>query len=236
DFDYPLLIKLVQNNPHLYDKSLEDFKDDLVRSKTFRKIAKRLGVTEREAIQRWKNLRDKYGREKRKVIPSGAEPPIIPWPYLKEMSFLNKFIKQRHSNKSFVRSESPQPSPQSLIPSLQPFEFVYLSDNSSSSSPPPLQPRPQSPSIPLPQRQNGSPQLSPEPIQCTPNGRGKKRKRDEFDLLAAAQELANDLKLGRQEKTSNQLFGEYMGKRLDDFSPNRAKDIRKKIVLLLETD
>ncbi|CAH0563643.1 unnamed protein product, partial [Brassicogethes aeneus] len=246
DFNYPLLIELVQSHPHLYDKSLVDFKDDLVRSKTNRKIAKILEVTEAEVVQKWKNLRDRYTREKKKIIRSGSEASTNQWPYLKQMSFLDRFIRQRNS---FKRSISPKPrsrsrsSLRSIAPVPQPFELVYLSNSSNSSihsSPPSPRSRSESPSVPLPKPPTLSPQLTPEPPQYVPKERVEKniniKKGDEFELLALAQNLANDLKSGRREKTSNQLFGEYLGNRLDDLPLDKAQELRKTMFLLLETN
>lgn len=47
-----------------------------------------------DCIRHWKNLRDRFTREKRNK-PTGSEAPESNWPYFEEMSFYNKCSRPR---------------------------------------------------------------------------------------------------------------------------------------------
>lgn len=112
--NYDLFISLVQSFPHLYDKSNKNFKNNIIRDNSWTEIGLALHMSRNENLfsylfpiiqfvyftatdcQRiWKNLRDKYTREKR-AIPSGAEAPSEPqWEYFHALRFLDEHIRRR---------------------------------------------------------------------------------------------------------------------------------------------
>lgn len=110
-----LLIEFIEQEPHIYDKSNPKFKDELLKQKTYENIGgilnlsgKRIqyiilnlclifiNVLEEKVRKIWKNLRDRYVREKKKVTKSGQEcEDAYSWPYMMQMKFLDAYIKPR---------------------------------------------------------------------------------------------------------------------------------------------
>lgn len=113
-----LLISLVKNYPHLYDKQSKNDKDQLMKNNSWKEIAEIMNMAGKlplnyifvqiisclfyflvsECQNRWIRLREKYAREKKKItcIPSGAEGGYkIQWPYFSELKFLEKHITSR---------------------------------------------------------------------------------------------------------------------------------------------
>ncbi|XP_050505860.1 uncharacterized protein LOC126884105 [Diabrotica virgifera virgifera] len=93
-----MLIGLIRGYPHLYDKSNRNFKDQHMKENSWKKIAEGVEMTVKDCQRLWLNLRNKYGREK-KALPSGSGAPATPqWEYFDSMSFINKYVKPRHTH------------------------------------------------------------------------------------------------------------------------------------------
>ncbi|XP_033216316.1 uncharacterized protein LOC117172465 isoform X2 [Belonocnema kinseyi] len=96
--DY-LLIDLVRQNPHLYDKDLKDFKDIDKREHTWREISAVVNLNVNDCQQRWVRLREKFSKERRvqeELERSGnKEFKLSSWPFYDELRFLEPFIKRR---------------------------------------------------------------------------------------------------------------------------------------------
>ncbi|KAJ8956022.1 hypothetical protein NQ318_006298 [Aromia moschata] len=98
DVDVGLLIKLVQNFPHIYDHGHKSFKNNVLRENTWSKIAATLKVPVDDCMRVWKNVRDKYTRERRHVLTHASDgTPISKWEFYDAMRFLNPFIKRRRT-------------------------------------------------------------------------------------------------------------------------------------------
>ncbi|KAJ8929266.1 hypothetical protein NQ314_018059 [Rhamnusium bicolor] len=96
DVDVGLLIKLVQNFPHIYDHGHKSFKNNTLRENTWAKIAATLKWT--IVCEYGKNVRDKYTRERRAVMSQPADGPVLSkWDFYDAMEFLNPYIKRRRT-------------------------------------------------------------------------------------------------------------------------------------------
>ncbi|XP_046419359.1 transcription factor Adf-1-like [Neodiprion fabricii] len=92
------LIEEVKKYPLLFDTNIKGYKDNETKDTTWVKIASDLQVKPHEAKNRWRNLRDRFVREK-KLISSENETDkaqkASPWPLLEHMSFMWNFIIHR---------------------------------------------------------------------------------------------------------------------------------------------
>ena len=57
-----------------------------------------------ECKQRWRSLRDRYVREKRKIVLASGSAAMEPdiWPYFNQLQFLNQSIKPRQQSSNYV--------------------------------------------------------------------------------------------------------------------------------------
>ncbi|XP_067123725.1 uncharacterized protein [Centruroides vittatus] len=63
-------IEEVRKYPHLYDKSHRDYKDTTMKRTIWTAVGAKFGMTEDEAVKKWRVQRDRYRRESRKVNES----------------------------------------------------------------------------------------------------------------------------------------------------------------------
>lgn len=91
------MIRLVKENRHLWHNSADGFTGNpSKRVKLFINIAEEIGTTAFEANRRFTSLRERYGKESKK-LEQGHE---ISWPYFKDLNFLNDVIRRRDKRKS----------------------------------------------------------------------------------------------------------------------------------------
>ncbi|CAH1986884.1 unnamed protein product [Acanthoscelides obtectus] len=70
-----LLIQLVEKCPHIYNKTLKEYKDDKMKENNWLSIAEFLDSEPAIVKKRWDNLRDRFVRAYRQyntVLPSGS--------------------------------------------------------------------------------------------------------------------------------------------------------------------
>ncbi|KAL3281829.1 hypothetical protein HHI36_005029 [Cryptolaemus montrouzieri] len=59
------LIDLIHNNPVLFDRRHKDAKNHDLKLKTWKKVARELEIPVSDCVNRWKNLRERYSKERR---------------------------------------------------------------------------------------------------------------------------------------------------------------------------
>lgn len=67
------LAEEVRRYPNLYDSSSKHYKDNKLATNSWKEISERTGLqSAEEAAKKWKNLRDKYVRLQRKMVPASS--------------------------------------------------------------------------------------------------------------------------------------------------------------------
>lgn len=67
------LAEEVRRYPNLYDSSSKHYKDNKLATSSWKEISERTGLqSAEEAAKKWKNLRDKYVRLQRKMVPASG--------------------------------------------------------------------------------------------------------------------------------------------------------------------
>ncbi|KAG8226952.1 hypothetical protein J437_LFUL004670 [Ladona fulva] len=104
------LIAEIKNHPLLYDPGVPENRDMNAKESTWTFIAKSLGYSVRECKMRWKSLRERFARERKKIILSNVEygsddehekdGKAGTWHLMKHMSFLWNFVFHRNINRS----------------------------------------------------------------------------------------------------------------------------------------
>ncbi|XP_071449437.1 uncharacterized protein [Hetaerina americana] len=108
------LIAEIKSHPLLYDPGVPENRDVNAKESTWAFIAKSLGYTVRECKMRWKSLRERFARERKKIIMTNHGEAIDSddnhekdgqnkpgsWHLMKEMYFLWNFVFHRNMNRS----------------------------------------------------------------------------------------------------------------------------------------
>ncbi|KAJ8924719.1 hypothetical protein NQ315_000871 [Exocentrus adspersus] len=123
DIDIGLLIKLVQNFPHIYDHRHKNFKNNELKDSTWKRIAATLKVPVEDCLRVWKNLRDRFTREQRVIKTHPHDNSnVSKWEFYDCMTFLSPFIKRRRTITVRKRSamaqnnlDSPSPATESKL-------------------------------------------------------------------------------------------------------------------------
>ncbi|EAT32379.1 AAEL015471-PA [Aedes aegypti] len=110
------LIELVRKHPLLYDKQCHAYRKAALKDRAWSSIASILGegITGEKAYKRWKNLRDRFMKELRKVentSTSGAGVSDIhtpKWVFYEDLSFLRDHCKRRRTTSNYPSSTSCQ--------------------------------------------------------------------------------------------------------------------------------
>ncbi|KAB0797177.1 hypothetical protein PPYR_08171 [Photinus pyralis] len=85
-------ILLVQSRPILYDKNHPQYKAKKVKAEVWNEVAKEINLTANECEQRWKSLRERYGRERKlRHVDQNRKK----WVYFDILNFLDGHIKAR---------------------------------------------------------------------------------------------------------------------------------------------
>ncbi|XP_058839520.1 uncharacterized protein LOC131694999 [Topomyia yanbarensis] len=100
--DSESIISEVFSHNILWDKTLKEYHNRVLVEKEWNTISKRLDVPKDLLKKRWKNLRDQFGKELKKIPQSKSGDPgpasldnYSTWPYFKSMWFLQKQMKPR---------------------------------------------------------------------------------------------------------------------------------------------
>nr|XP_002124233.1 transcription factor Adf-1-like isoform X2 [Ciona intestinalis] len=93
------LINLVQPNFHLYDSKYTHYKDSTKKQNTWRYISQQIGQPADACMKRWRSLRDRFGKEKKKMDSlktsgAGAVNCIV-WEHYHHLQFLNDHLRHR---------------------------------------------------------------------------------------------------------------------------------------------
>ncbi|XP_064825835.1 zinc finger protein 271-like [Oncorhynchus masou masou] len=92
------VIEEVRRYNNLYNTSLKDYKDFTMTNNSWKEIAKTLRVEEQICRTKWKNLRDRYVRQRRKMKgKSGDAASEIQPQILTTLSWLSGFIKHKET-------------------------------------------------------------------------------------------------------------------------------------------
>ncbi|KAH0809361.1 hypothetical protein GEV33_013430 [Tenebrio molitor] len=92
-FDLGLLIELVSSHSHLYDVKNKNYKNNKMKDNTWEAIV--LETTPDDCKRLWKNLRDRFTKEKRSR--SGESAKESEWQYFKRMLFYDKHCTPRRT-------------------------------------------------------------------------------------------------------------------------------------------
>ncbi|CAG9772171.1 unnamed protein product [Ceutorhynchus assimilis] len=100
------LIDLVFSVPALWDKRHKQHHNKHVLAREWKKIAAKVKVTEEEARKCWKNVRQEYGKQIKKIqgrSGDGAENEIVcQWPYFEKLHFLRDQFTPRYSSTNLI--------------------------------------------------------------------------------------------------------------------------------------
>ncbi|GAB1868662.1 Aminopeptidase n [Camponotus japonicus] len=96
-----LLIDLIKGYPHLYDKSLKNYKDQLIKEKSWLEISEIMQLSVNQCQVRWTRLREKYSKERKQRqnetrSGSGISNRVV-WPLYDNMKFFEKHIAKRNT-------------------------------------------------------------------------------------------------------------------------------------------
>ncbi|CAI6349040.1 unnamed protein product [Macrosiphum euphorbiae] len=92
-----VLIEEVRNNPVLYDLSKTSHKDIILKDEIWKDISIKVGRSIDDCKRRWKNIKDTYNRNKRKLGTGSASSSKKKWILADRVSFLNSVNNERSS-------------------------------------------------------------------------------------------------------------------------------------------
>ncbi|XP_022161884.1 uncharacterized protein LOC111027775 [Myzus persicae] len=91
------LIEEVRNNSELYDLSKPSHKDIILKDDIWKNISLKVGRSVDDCKRRWKNIKDTYNRNKRKLGTGSAASSKKKWILADRVSFLNSVDNERNS-------------------------------------------------------------------------------------------------------------------------------------------
>uniref|UniRef100_A0A2S2PPH3 Transcription factor Adf-1 n=1 Tax=Schizaphis graminum TaxID=13262 RepID=A0A2S2PPH3_SCHGA len=107
-----LLISEIQKHNVLWNKSHKKYKDRLIGAKAWAEVSKVTGITGNEAKKRWRNLRDQFKKELKKVkkpksgsSQDGLEKYHGKWSYFMSMQFLKDIETPRKTSGTFSNDD-----------------------------------------------------------------------------------------------------------------------------------
>ncbi|CAH1106742.1 unnamed protein product [Psylliodes chrysocephalus] len=112
EMDHGLLIEAIQGFPYIFDLGNKDYKNNKKKQLAWQQISEVVNCSVEDCIKVWRNLRDRFLKEKKKSS-SGAEAPEIVWPYFEKMMFYQKYSKPRKTYTT-TKKEGMRPSSQLL--------------------------------------------------------------------------------------------------------------------------
>ncbi|CAL1672177.1 unnamed protein product [Lasius platythorax] len=92
-----LIIHYVRSRPQLWDFKNKQYRDNVLKKKLWCEVAQELNVTDEFVKNRWRNLRDRYIKEKKKSITKSGQAALhcSPWPLTANLSFLSDAVEPR---------------------------------------------------------------------------------------------------------------------------------------------
>ena len=95
------LAEEVRKHRHLYDPSLDDYKDLVLTSRSWKEIAKTLQTEEHLCRKRWKYIRESFVRLKRKMrARNGGGRKESSYKYSQMLSWMAPHVKHREPESS----------------------------------------------------------------------------------------------------------------------------------------
>ncbi|XP_077974920.1 uncharacterized protein LOC144411659 [Styela clava] len=107
------LIALVEEYPCLYNTTQDSYRRKDFKGNAWAEIAREMGMPWQECENKWKNLRDKYRREKKKraELKSGAAASHrVEWSLMRSLEFLEPFTAMRSTTSNLPMPDTPSSS------------------------------------------------------------------------------------------------------------------------------
>ncbi|XP_077270956.1 uncharacterized protein LOC143902126 [Temnothorax americanus] len=92
-----LIIHYVRSLPQLWDLKNKEYRDNVLKKKLWCQVAQELNVTDEFVKNRWRQLRDRYLKEKKKSVTKSGQAAhhFFPWPLMASLSFLSDVVEPR---------------------------------------------------------------------------------------------------------------------------------------------
>ncbi|XP_071642130.1 uncharacterized protein [Temnothorax longispinosus] len=92
-----LIIHYVRSLPQLWDLKNKEYRDNVLKKKLWCQVAQELNVTDEFVKNRWRQLRDRYLKEKKKSVTKSGQAAhhYFPWPLMASLSFLSDVVEPR---------------------------------------------------------------------------------------------------------------------------------------------
>ncbi|KAB0805202.1 hypothetical protein PPYR_02172 [Photinus pyralis] len=229
-----LLIELIQNYEFLYDLSHKEYKNAKKKEDAWKEISEITRCSVEDCMKLWKNVRDRFTREKR-LKPSGSGGGDTNWVYSEKMSFYSKCTRPRKTHTAtvaVVHDGSPSSSRTSSRSSGWSGIETILSPQSEGDIEEIME------QTITPERGAEASGTSSHASETRQSQKGSKSKRSlEFDeVINTAKQIASTLqaKAAAPPPEQNRTFTEYVFTRLMEMPPEEAKEKRKKMLKILE--
>jgi hypothetical protein len=248
-----LLIELVSSHAHLYDMKNKNYKNNKMKDNTWEELAIVLETTPDDCKRLWKNLRDRFTKEKRSR--SGEAAKESEWQYFKQMLFYDKHCTPRrtitatpcyssglHQTNEGGDNESSQSSSSykswtSTDGALSP-ESGTTQENEDSqqfSGSQPLHSSAMSPSVQVVSGERAK-RLKPAVQTALLTTPGKKRQKVENKEKGGMVQIAKQISDQLSAPTNvNEAFGRYVASRLNEMNAKEAKSMRKAINNIIDS-
>ncbi|XP_072376433.1 uncharacterized protein [Diabrotica undecimpunctata] len=214
DLDLGILINMVKQFPYLYNSRHENFKNTALRERTWCNIAERLKVPVGDCQRIWKNLRDKWSKEKRITMQN---PGISSeWEFYEVLKFLQPFVRRRRRARLKPSRTNLQNAPmkgeieETFEESINPDDIVKKMWN-----------------------RNLGVQVCPENVTFLESEMEEAGESEEITLDFVDDPPPKEETVIRYQ-TSEEAFGAYVACRLMDFSVEERQTKRIKIFKILE--
>nr|CAI5826113.1 unnamed protein product [Callosobruchus analis] len=226
--DHGLLIEAIQGYPYLYDMSDKLYKNNKKKAEAWEVIADMLNCTVQDCVKAWKNLRDRFVKEKNRCA-SGSQAPEVTWKYFDAMTFYGKYTKPRKTHTSTRKNpQSVPPSSDSSRPSSTMSLWSTVDEVCEEST-----------LIKTPSHEEGAGpsgrkrQLSLDIDTPTSSAESKSAKRMNENLPNTFLEVAKQIieKIDTKQRTNpNRTFCDYLFCELEKLTEAEAKEKRKQIL------
>ncbi|KAL1516086.1 hypothetical protein ABEB36_000010 [Hypothenemus hampei] len=232
------LISIIQNYEYLYDLSQKDYKNKLLKNRAWQEISEMTNMSVDECQRQWRNLRDRFTKEKRQ-LPSGSGMSEVNWEYFENMQFYNKYTRPRKTHtpiQNNIKTQEVRPSSACSSSSLTSWSSMNIILS------PPAHSDTQEQRIEREDTDIESNQLDllVETPKSLPNSTKLRTKRKAADEeLQKVVEMAKKIAVSMErkpEESPNKTFSDYVRSRLNEMSPEKAKEKRKQIFLQLECE
>lgn len=105
------IINFVRNNKILFDKKSRSYRNNIFKNRLWDELAKSLNMEADTVMKRWRYLRDKYGKETKKMeelTRSGAEgiEMLEMWEHYESLSFLKDHLTRRTTSSNYTEEHA----------------------------------------------------------------------------------------------------------------------------------